>query len=135
MLSPENKITPNNKKIFFPVKHFPIKSSYQLLVTNNSTYVYGIRLDKCKAVLGWIESFLPEPRHTRTANEGPVKILCKCRVSIYVYPEIKLLFAKQNYNVLSPSSDIHISVRDWYISRICLPILLQGNMWTNPGNI
>jgi hypothetical protein len=26
-------------------------------------------------------------------------------------------------------------VRDLYISRIGLPILLQGNMWTNPGNI
>ncbi len=48
---------------------------------------------------------------------------------------MKLLFAKQNYNVLSPSSFTHISVRDLYISRIGLPILLQGNMWTNPGNI
>jgi hypothetical protein len=26
-------------------------------------------------------------------------------------------------------------VRDLYISRIGLPILLQGNMWTNPGDI
>ena len=32
---------------------------------------------------------------------------------------------KQNYNVLSPSSYTHISVRDLYISRIGLPILLQ----------
>jgi hypothetical protein len=29
----------------------------------------------------------------------------------------------------------HISVRDLYISRIGLPILLQENMWTDPGNI
>ncbi len=46
-----------------------------------------------------------------------------------------LLFPKQNYNVLSPSPYTHtirISVRDLYISRIGLPILLQGNMWTNP---
>ncbi len=48
---------------------------------------------------------------------------------------MKLLFAKQNYNVLSLSSFTHISVRDLYISRIGLPILLQGNMWTDPGNI
>ncbi len=48
---------------------------------------------------------------------------------------MKLLFPKQNYNVLSPSSYTHISVRDLYISRIGLPILLQGNMWTDPGNI
>jgi hypothetical protein len=30
---------------------------------------------------------------------------------------------------------MYISVRDSYISRIGLPILLQGNMWTDPGNV
>ncbi len=73
--------------------------------------------------------------NTCTANEGPVRILYKCLVPIYVFPEMKLLFPKRNYNVLSPSSFTHISVRNLYISRIGLPILLQGNMWTNPGNI
>ena len=63
-----------------------------------------------------------------TANEGPVRIQYKCLVPIRVFPEMKLLFPKQNYNVLSPSSYTHISVRDLYISRIGLPILLQGNM-------
>ncbi len=48
---------------------------------------------------------------------------------------MKLLFPKQNYNVLSPRSYTHISVRDLYISRIGLPIPLQGNMLTDPGNI
>jgi hypothetical protein len=48
---------------------------------------------------------------------------------------MKLLFPKQNYNVLSSSSYTHIYVRDLYISRIDLPILLQGNMWTDPVNI
>jgi hypothetical protein len=47
---------------------------------------------------------------------------------------MKQLFPRQNYNVLSPSSYTHISVRVLYISRIGLPILLQGNMWTDPGN-
>jgi hypothetical protein len=73
-----------------------------------------------------------------TANEVLVRIQYKCLVPIYVFPEMKLLFPKQNYsmwNVLSPSSYTHISVRDLYISRIGLPILLQGNMWTDPGNI
>jgi hypothetical protein len=60
-----------------------------------------------------------------TANEGPERIQYKCLVPIYVFPEIKLLFPKQNYNVLSPSSFTYISVRDLYISRIGLPILLQ----------
>ncbi len=66
-----------------------------------------------------------------TAIEGPVRIQYKCLVPIYVLPKMKLLFPKQNYNVLSPS---YISVRALYISRIGLPILLQGNMWTVPGN-
>ncbi len=61
-----------------------------------------------------------------------MKILYKCLVPIYVFPEMKLLLPKQNYNVLSPSSFTQISVRDLYISKIGLPILLQGNLWTNP---
>jgi hypothetical protein len=59
-----------------------------------------------------------------TANEGPAKIQYKCLVSIYVFSEMKLLYPTQNYNVLSPGSYTHISVRDLYISRIGLPILL-----------
>ncbi len=34
--------------------------------------------------------------------------ICKCLVSIYVFPEIKLLLPKQNYKVLSPSSYTHL---------------------------
>jgi hypothetical protein len=51
---------------------------------------------------------------------------------MYIFSEMRQLFPKQNYNVLSTSSYTHISVRDLYISRIGL---LQGNMWTDPGNI
>jgi hypothetical protein len=67
-----------------------------------------------------------------TANEGPVRIQYKCPVPIYAFLEMKILFPEQNYNVLSPSSCSHISVRDLYISRIGLPILLQENMWNDP---
>ncbi len=63
----------------------------------------------------------------------PVSIQYKYLVPIYVFPEMKLFFPKQNYNVLNPSSYTHISVRDLYISGISLPILLQGNKWTDPG--
>jgi hypothetical protein len=56
----------------------------------------------------------------------------KCLVPIYVFPEMKLLFPKQNYNICPP---VPISVRGLYISRIGLPFLLQENMWTDPGNI
>ncbi len=55
--------------------------------------------------------------HSCTANEGPVRIQYKCLVSIYVFPEMKLLFPKKNYNLRSPSSYTHISARDLYISR------------------
>ncbi len=70
------------------------------------------------------------------ANEGPVRIQCKCLVPIYVFPEMKRLLPKQNYNVLSPNS-LHscICERFFYISWIGLPILLQGNIWTDPRNI
>jgi hypothetical protein len=63
-----------------------------------------------------------------TANEGLARIQYKCLVAIFVFSEMKLLFPKMNLNVLSPSSCTHISVRDINISRIGLPILLQGNM-------
>ncbi len=52
------------------------------------------------------------------AGENP--IYCVCLVPIYGFPEMKLLFPKQNHNVLSPSSYTHISVRNLYISRIGL---------------
>jgi hypothetical protein len=72
-----------------------------------------------------------------TANEGPVRIQYKCLVPIFVFLEMKLcsLFPQKNYNARSPNSFTHIFVRDLYISRIVLSILLQSNMWTDPGNI
>jgi hypothetical protein len=60
-----------------------------------------------------------------TANEGPVRIQYKYLVPVFGFPEMKLLFPKQNFNALSTSSYTHVSVRDLYISRIGLPILLQ----------
>ncbi len=69
------------------------------------------------------------------ANERPMRIQYKWLVPIYVFSEMKLLFPPQNHTVLSPSSYTQISVIDLYISRIGLPILLQGNMWTDPRKI
>ncbi len=78
----------------------------------------------------------------RTANEGPVRIQYKCLVMIYVLPEMKLhvlVNSKQNYNVLSLNFHIHVQyLRAIYIqciSRISLPIFLQPNRQTDPGNI
>jgi hypothetical protein len=47
---------------------------------------------------------------------------------IYVFPETKL-------HGLVPNSYIHVSVSDLYIPRIGLPIWLQQNRQTDPGNI
>ncbi len=64
-----------------------------------------------------------------TANEGPVRVHYKCLVPIYVFLEMKLLFPKQNHNVLSPQlllsyiCEKFIYFRD---RRIRLPILLPG---------
>ncbi len=67
-----------------------------------------------------------------TANEGPVRVQYKCLVPIYVFPEMKLFFPKQNSNVMSPSSYTQISVRDYIFPgsvclfccrKICGPIL------------
>ncbi len=76
--------------------------------------------------------FLFQIMFTTAANEGPVRVQYKCLVPIYVFPEMKLLFPKQNYNVLSPSSYTHISVRDLYISLDRSAYSAAGNMWTDP---
>ncbi len=74
------------------------------------------------------------------AKEGPVSIQYKCLVSIYVFPEMKLrgLLISRTELYCSVSQFLHrycISLRDLYIFRIGLSILLQPNMLTDPGNI
>ncbi len=65
-----------------------------------------------QSILPFIRTVYSSDSFCYTANEGPVRIQNKCLVPIYAFPEIKLLFPKQNYNVLSPCSYTHISVRD-----------------------
>jgi hypothetical protein len=45
------------------------------------------------------------------------------------------LFPNRNYEILTRNFYIHLSVNDLYIPRIRLPILLQPNRQTVPGNI
>ncbi len=47
----------------------------------------------------------------------------------------KQIFPEEELRGLSPNFHIHECVRDLYIPTIGLPILLQKNMWTDPGNI
>ncbi len=47
----------------------------------------------------------------------------------------KQIFPEKELRGHSPNFHIHVSVRDLYIPTIDLPILLQENMGTGPGNI
>jgi hypothetical protein len=49
----------------------------------------------------------------------------------------KQIFPEKELRGLSPNFYIHVSVRDLYCihATIYLPILLQENRWTDPGNM
>jgi hypothetical protein len=47
----------------------------------------------------------------------------------------KQIFPEKELRGLSPNFLIHMSVIDYYIPRTGMPILLQENLWTDPGNI
>jgi hypothetical protein len=86
-----------------------------------------------KGVGGWgSEGHGTSPTLQMKDRGEMLRIRYKCLVPIYVFPEMKLLFAKQNYIVLSPSSYTHISVRYLYTSgSVCL-FCCRG---TDPWNI
>ncbi len=98
-------------------------------------FVEELRME-CRETVNMLEEELNTIRYmiiiitNHTGNEGPVRIQYKCLVPIYVFPEMKLcsLVLKQNYNVMSPNSYTHISVRGLYISRIGLSILLYSQI-------
>jgi hypothetical protein len=46
-----------------------------------------------------------------------------------------MLCTEKELHGLSLNFHIHVSVSDLYIPTICLPILRQEIMWTDPGNI
>ncbi len=74
-------------------------------------------------------------KKTRHEKEGMDHALQR-KNPIYLFSEKELLG-------LSPNFHIHVSMSDLYIPTFCLfsfcfpglPILLQKNMWTDPGNI
>ncbi len=47
----------------------------------------------------------------------------------------KQIFPEKELRGNSPNFHIHVYVSDLYNPTIGLPILLQENMWTDPGNI
>ncbi len=50
------------------------------------------------------------------------------------YRKLEQKFPEKGLRGHSPNFYIHVSVSDLYIPPICLPILLQENRWTDPGN-
>ncbi len=104
-----------------PLEHFLSYLNCQLLLSFlRKVQVKFVHRELAMVNQNKIRTILASLR-SHTANEGPVRIQYKCLVPIYVFPEMKLLFPKQKCNVLSPSFYTHISVRDFYISRIGLP--------------
>jgi hypothetical protein len=73
------------------------------------------------------------------ANERHVRIQFKCLVIIYVlFPgneTVQPPYFQNRITMFCLTIPAHISMRDFYISRIGLSILLQPSMWTHPGNI
>jgi hypothetical protein len=47
----------------------------------------------------------------------------------------KQIFPEKEFRGYSTNFHIHVSLTNLYIPTIDLPILLQENMWTDPGNI
>jgi hypothetical protein len=47
----------------------------------------------------------------------------------------KQIFPEKELRGHSPNFHIHVSVSDFYIPTIDLAILLQENVWTDPGNL
>jgi hypothetical protein len=92
-----------------------------------------IRLSKCCGS-GWKQHCMP---HTLqmigpyTANEGPWESNKNVWFR-FMYSQkwifVASLFPKQNYNVLSPSFHIHVSVSDLRIPTIGLPRTDRGNI-------
>ncbi len=73
-----------------------------------------------------------------TGNEGLVRIHTNVWFRFMRSQKLSclaLLFPKQNYKDLSTKFYMHVSVSELYIPGIALPILLQPNRQTDPGNI
>jgi hypothetical protein len=60
------------------------------------------------------------------------KVFIHCKDTI---PKCETNIPRKGIASLSPNFHIHVSVSDLHISTIGLPFLLEGNTWTNLGNI
>jgi hypothetical protein len=74
----------------------------------------------------WLRRRIREASYSQVCINDTTKIL---------YRKMEKIFPERKLRGLSPSFCIHISVSDLYIPTIGLPIWLQQNRWTDPGNI
>ncbi len=89
----------------------------------------------------------PSSENTRTCSSTEKVSICptlqmkgrwESKINVWVpfmYSQKWNCYFQNRIIMFSLSSYTHISVRDLYISRTILSILLPGNMWTDPGNI
>ncbi len=56
-----------------------------------------------------------------------------CVDSLKYNTEIRCKYSQKELRALNPNVHIHLSVSDFYIPTIGLPILLQENVWTDLG--
>jgi hypothetical protein len=69
-------------------------------------------------------------------NQKNINSYCNGKYqSVTQYRKFETIIPKKEFRGLSPNFHIHVSVSDFYIPTIGLPILLQENMWTDPGNV
>ena len=87
---------------------------------------------------GWAPTFCP-PVHTCFVQLLACPPFCTpkyiCTVQRHNTEYLKQMFSEKDLRDLSPNFHIHMSVSELYIPTIGLLILLQENMWTDPGNV
>jgi hypothetical protein len=62
-------------------------------------------------------------------------MFCWDTLQRHITENSKKIFPEKELRGFSPNFHIHVSVSDLYFPMIGLPILLQENIWTDPGNI
>jgi hypothetical protein len=76
---------------------------------------------------------MKKTRSRKSRGIVPLRTLHTAILHTTQYRKSKQIFPEKELHGLSLSFHIHASVSDLYIPTIGLPILLQENMWTDPG--
>jgi hypothetical protein len=77
----------------------------------------------------------PSADYSQHHSENFGKFLRRLHCKDTMQKNLKQRFLKTKLRSLSSNFHIQVSVSDLYIPTLGLPILVQENMWTDPGNI